>query len=114
MFSDFYLAFHFLDQHEMFQGHFESCLGISVVKVNPETKAIEDDEEKNTEVNVWLECGKYSAHHSWHDYSLDCGGRTFEDAIIELANLVWETYGDTYEWTEDDPDCFMVCRVPCE
>lgn len=33
---------------------------------------------------------------STHDWKLDCGGDTFEEAIIELANLVFKHHG-TYE-----------------
>ena len=29
-----------------------------------------------------------------HDIDLDCGGDTFEEAIIELAKLVKKYYGD--------------------
>ena len=78
MFNNFFDAFHYLKSHEMFQGMFESCLDIEVVKVNPLTKCIEDDENLNTEVNVWLECGKYSKNIRWHDINLDCGADTFE------------------------------------
>ena len=101
MFTDFFEAFHYLKNHTMFQGRFESCLDIEVVKVNPITKAIDDNKDLNTETNVWLECGKYIKYIPWHDMDLDCGGRTFEEAIIELANLVQEHYGDNYIWIED-------------
>lgn len=105
MFTDFYEAFHYLRKHEMFQGRLEECLDIEVVKVNPLNKIIEDDTSLNTETNVWLECGKYSAYMRWHDIELDCGGQIFEEAIIELANLVKKNYGDDYVWVEDEkPD----------
>ena len=87
----------------MFQGRFEECLDIDVVKVNPLNKTIEDDKSLNTETNVWLECGQYSKYTRWHDMELDCGGVTFEEAIIELANLVQKNYGDNYEWTDEKP-----------
>ena len=106
MFNNFFDAFHYLKSHEMFQGMFESCLDIEVVKVNPLTKCIEDDENLNTEVNVWLECGKYSKNIRWHDINLDCGTDTFENAIIELAKLVKEYYGDEYIWNDDDEPKF--------
>ena len=102
MFTDFYDAFHYLRKHEMFQGRLEECLDIEVVKVNPLNKTIEDDRSLNTETNVWLECGKYSEYMRWHDIELDCGGQTFEEAVIKLANLVKENYGDDYVWIEDE------------
>ena len=106
MFENFYDAFHYLRKHEMFQGNFESCLDIEVVKVNPLTKSIDDDNSLNTEVNVWLECGKYSQYVNWHDIELDCGGQTFEEAIVELANLVKKNYGDNYEWFDEKPEWY--------
>jgi hypothetical protein len=105
-FTDFHDAYHFLSEHHYFEHgkwkepHFEESLSIMVVKVNPETKAIDDDESKNTLTNVWLECGNWEdiPDHGWsgyvHDMELDCGGDTFEEAIINLANLVLEHYGE--------------------
>ena len=31
MFTDFYEAYHYLREHNMFQGNFQSCLDIEVV-----------------------------------------------------------------------------------
>jgi hypothetical protein len=51
-------------------------------------------------VQVWLEHGpweqldKTSLPQHTHDWDLDCGGDTFEEAIIELANLVKRHYND--------------------
>ena len=107
MFTDFYEAYHYLREHNMFQGNFQSCLDIEVVKVNPLSKSIDDDDTLNTETNVWLECGKYSKYIPYHDFELDCGGVTFEEAIIKLANLVKKYYGDDYVWVEDEkPEWF--------
>lgn len=100
MFKDFYESFHYLQEHPMFQGCFESCLYIAVVKLNPLTKRIDDNPDLNTEVNVWLECGEYSSHINCHDFDLDCGGKTFEEAICELAELVKSKYGDDYIWKD--------------
>ena len=105
MFTDFYTAYQFLYNHPIFQeevnynndiwneSHFQQCLDIDVVKVNPETLNIDDDETKNTKAQIWLECGHYDKECRWHDIELDCGADTFELAIIELANLVMEWYG---------------------
>jgi hypothetical protein len=43
----------------------------------------------NTEVRVWLESGCYDeVHGGTHDINLDCGGKSFEEAIIKMANLL--------------------------
>lgn len=94
---NFYDAFYFLENHPIFNGRFQEGLDIMVVKVNPETESIEDDRSKNTEVRVWLETGPYlydDPHGcKWcHDIDLDCGGHTFEEAVIELAKLVKKKY----------------------
>lgn len=107
MFNDFYKAFNYLHKHPLFQERFHECLDIEVVKLNPKTKAIDDNRELNTETNVWLEAGQYSEYIRYHDLNLDCGGRTFEEAIVKLANLVQQHYGDNYKWEEAGPPEFM-------
>lgn len=97
--------------------------------VNPETNEIDDNESLNTKFQTWLEvclpasnmeilsflsmdgsteeiaknAHKYNLFDQYrfhlHDYELDCGGDTFEEAIINLATLVLEKYGDYI------PDC---------
>jgi len=108
MFTDFYTAYHWLYEHPIFQeeiksklfndiyneSRFQQCLDIDIVKINPETNSIDDDETKNTKVQIWLECGRYDKECRWHDIELDCGADTFEKAIIELVNLVMEWYGE--------------------
>lgn len=89
---DFYESFNYLENHKIFAGAFTCVLDIAVVKVNPETLEIDDDETKNTKINVWLECGPKRENYFEHDIDLDCGGDTFEDAIIELAKLVKNKY----------------------
>lgn len=85
---------------------FEESLSIEVVKVNPDTETIVKDSKKNKETRIWLECGPVvlekrtwetpviSVHVVSHDYKLDCGGRTFEEAIVNLYHLVKKHYGD--------------------
>ena len=58
----------------------------------------------NTKTEVWLEFGRAFIDYSItddvmfeHDYRLDCGGDTFEEAIIKLANLVDQFYYDNGE-----------------
>ena len=116
-FSDFYEAFNFLRNHklcecEIDQGnrrksvvnYFDRCLSISVVKINPETGEIDANMSNNTKTEVWLEFGRAFIDYSItddvmfeHDYRLDCGGDTFEEAIIKLANLVDQFYYDNGE-----------------
>lgn len=114
-FNDFYEAYTFLSKHEMCKSklyvdgklyshtinHFERCLDIAVVKVNADTLEIDDNEIENVKTQVWLEFGrafldldKSESVQFEHDMRLDCGADTFEEAIIELANLVDKYYYD--------------------
>lgn len=118
-FDDFYQAYNFLKNHKMCEceievskskkskyliNRFDRCLDISVVKVNPETEEIDKDMKSNTKTEVWLEFGRAFIDNEIsdnvmfeHDYRLDCGADTFEEAIIKLANLVDEFYLDNGE-----------------
>lgn len=93
---DFYNSYQFLDNHKIFNGNFTYQLWFEIVKVNPETNAIDVDTNKNTKVQIWLEHGPYDAEWGGctHDIDLDCGGDTFEEAIIKLAELVKNKYGE--------------------
>ena len=100
MMEKFYDAWMFLSTHKMFRNLFECGLYTVVVKVNPETDAVDDDDNKNTKVQIWLEHGPYEiqpgnccSQHT-HDWDLDCGGDTFEDAVIKLAELVKKHYNN--------------------
>ena len=110
--NEFYEAWWWLQNHPKFYhpefntpGFFET-LDISVQKVDPETRRIEDDKSRNTRVEIWLEAGPYhviqgdevdlygdGVAHS-HDYDLDCGGATYEEAILKMAKLVKKHHGD--------------------
>ena len=104
--KDFYEAWWFLYNHpsfvdnENYQWGFQDCLDIDVQKVDPKTCKIEDDKSRNTKTEIWFECGQFVSSTNImgkireHDIRLDCGGDTFEEAIIELANLVKKYYGD--------------------
>lgn len=102
--KDFHEAWRFLNEHKAFSymgiQDFRRCLSIEVVKVNPKTKSIDDNQTLNSETNVWLECGDYEYDDiakdlmPTHDIRLDCGAKTFEQAIIKLANLVRKCYGE--------------------
>ena len=101
MMNRFYDAWQFLAGHPVFvriddmiqepsSWYFMRNLDIEVVKVTPSTNRISDKESENTKTVVWLECGT----NDDHDLDLDCGGDTFEEAIIELAELVRKKFGD--------------------
>ena len=84
---------------------FRRTLDIYVVKVNPISKRVSLNHTENTHTEIWLESGAWvkDLHMGWmasHDYELDCGGDTYEEAIMNLAQLVLTKYGD-YE-NEDD------------
>lgn len=114
-------AWHFLHGHPMFKspkesrfsnGNFQQCLDIMVTQVNPANDTIEDDKTLNTKTVVWLECGPYEEGHLVHDLDLDCGADTFEEAIIELADLVYDHYGpykkpELTEEERQDMDAFF-------
>lgn len=121
--SKFFDAWWFLSEHPMFNHpddvralkgetfegkpipvdpRFLSNLDIAVVKVNPKTNKISDHKKKNTSVRVWLEAGGWDEDEHFgvmqtmgcHDWRLDCGGKTFEKAIIKLAKNVRKYYND--------------------
>ena len=104
--KDFYDSWFFLrsnpiyelgEKRDSYHWDFLRNLYIEVVKVNPETNSIDDDKTKNTKTMVWLEYGPDGCH----DIRLDCGGDTFEEAIIKLANLVNEHYENGYPKIDD-------------
>ena len=80
-----YDAFWYLVEKEYYNG-----LSIEIVKVNPKTKRVDKDRSKNTLVQYWLETGLFDKEEGIfeHDYELDDGGDTFEEAIIRLAENV--------------------------
>lgn len=106
MIKDFYEAWWFLSEHPHFEmknkyfktSMFAQSLSIDVQKVNPNTCSIDEDEKENTKVEIWLECGPQlyneitKRFEPSHEVDLDCGGDTFEEAIINLANIVNEKY----------------------
>jgi len=102
--TDFCEAFYYLNKQPEFiepdfrgsvdEGDFLNHTNIMVVKVNPKTFSIDDDVEKNTLTQVWLEPGtwEYSEDtkkiEAFHHYQWDCGGNTFEEAVLKLANMI--------------------------
>lgn len=80
--------------------------------VCPKTNRIEDDQTKNTKLQYWVEIlipfkldwnkedtkyhyspGTEYAH--MHDWKLDCGGDTYELAILKAHRLMTKKYGKT-------------------
>ena len=90
-----YKAFWWLEEnHEWVMNN----LDISLMKVNPLTNKIDDDKSKNTKYEYWLETGPWVEDEDFgmiaaHDYQLDCGGDTFEEAVCFLAKNVESVYG---------------------
>ena len=83
-------------------GTFVGQVEIEIVPtmVNPDTKEYDtDDEERNTEFAWWIEvCHPCEFEDSGivnsHNWKLDCGGTTPEEAIMVLYKNVLEQYGD--------------------
>lgn len=106
------------DNHVSFLEHesawLRAMIEISPHKVCPETGKIEDDPARNTKIEWWYEFGPYdllprdehgsSIQSHWHDYLLDGGADTYEEAVLEIAAKVHKFYGndrqiiDTPEW----------------
>lgn len=84
-------------------------------KVNPDTNRIEEDDALNTRIQWWYEFGPWSLTPgepsiATHDYELDSGTETYEQAIIEIARKVHDNYGndrrvvDSEEWRKGGGD----------
>ena len=113
--EEFYYAWQWLINHPALKYGDGSAitenLKIEVVKINPLIQDIDEDEKLNTEVAIWLSTGPAEFFESedeiedsilWtHDQNLDASGATFEDAILELFELVKYNYGD---YSEEEGD----------
>lgn len=84
-------------------GCFSDLVWIDLAYVNPRNNIISDDDSLNTKPEVWIEAGPYVDASEWgfshsdrwvksHDYRLDCGGDTLEEALCELFVLVNRYY----------------------
>ena len=104
-------SYTFLLDHPIFQNAFKACLEFEVVKVDPQTCQIEDDELRNTKPQVRLKCGPLLSNifgdYPLHDGDLDCAAGSFEAAIVTLAKLVREKYG-----TREKPRPFDTDSLP--
>lgn len=106
--------------HQEYVPHnmFHEQLYIMWTWVDPVTKMVEDDQERNTSFEVWLEHGcvhdltndDFTPDSEWdkytcsHDWDLDCGGPNLDEALIELAMRVKHFYG---EYDTEDPQAFV-------
>jgi hypothetical protein len=85
-------------QEEIGGNFFCNCLFIDVVKVNPINNIISPIKSLNTKTQVWLEAGEPyidknvspDVQFNCHNHDYDSGEDTFEEAIIEMANLVYK------------------------
>ena len=115
--NEFYKAWYWLCDHPIFRNKFQYCLDIEPVLVNPETRRVEDDASLNTKAEIWVEIGPYDSRWITHDIDLDCGGWTFEEAILELYKLVLAKYGDyngaivNIDGNISDEDFIIFCTV---
>jgi hypothetical protein len=84
---------------------------------------VQEDKSKNRHVECWLEFGPLSYGYSvdWedttrlqheHDWRLDTGGSTFDEAIVSLARLVKKFYGD-YKLGKRTDDCDTPICADC-
>lgn len=97
----------------LFRHAIDENLSIFYAKVD-RTKTTNKDKKKNKFVECWLEFGpirygynqpefeakddhKHSYTQYYHDATLDCGASTFDKALVILARLVREQYGDYKE-----------------
>ena len=75
--------------------------------VCPSTNRIEQFHALNTKTQLWVEFMSpmyVESDDEWvqaHDYELDCGGDSYDEAIDELYKNVLSTYGD---YTQKDAD----------
>lgn len=95
-------------------GCFDECIDVEFVFVDPQTNTIEDDDDRNTDLRIWIEAGPWydqseggtaecHLEGGWHEYNrwigshdsrLDCGGRSAEEALLKLARHVRFFYND--------------------
>lgn len=100
--------YYWITQHPKYVPFADSAIiEITPHMVCPETNRIEDLQLLNTKLQFWVELliphfdEQFKQHCHAHDYELDCGGDTWEEAVENLYKLVLEKYGD---YTEEDMD----------
>lgn len=82
---------------------------MTVNPVQPRSHHVSGVEERNTVCEVWAESGPryWRTPEDWaagtsHDWELDCGGATFEQAYVNLARKIWEKYGNDRSKAHED------------
>ena len=112
-------------EEDVMMGSLFECADLSVVYVDPTDERISDDPARNTDFRIWLETGgwmdqsldepsyepdggwtKYNKWAKCHDYRLDCGARTMEDLLVQLALRVGFYYGEL----RDAPEVMKPCE----
>jgi len=79
-------------------------LSIFYAKVDADGE-VNDDASLNVNEECWLELGPMEWGYAtpwdeetslmkYHAVELDCGGKTFDEALVEMANLVLKEYGN--------------------
>lgn len=67
-------------------------------RVNPDDRRVSEDKALNTRLEWWAESGEWGWSddpvNRYHNYKLDCGGATYEEAVIAMARKVWKHYGN--------------------
>ena len=90
---------------------------LDILYAKTDGKRVNKDHSKNKHIECWLEFGPVEygymggGQYDWdtetgemfyHDWRLDCGGPTFDAALIRLARLVRRVYGDYKPWVRHD------------
>lgn len=111
--GDFWVAWHWLNEHPLFyrftkelhekwllenRGVLDGCIEVTPAKVNPETLRRSEDPTKNTKLEFWVEVftvGSWGADTTdVHDYECDTGGDTYEQAIVKVAEKIYQHHGN--------------------
>jgi hypothetical protein len=108
----------------LFRYALDENLDIHYAKTNSRGVVVKDA-SKNTVVRCWLEFGQllYEYPSEWHtstqrlnyhDINLDCGGDTFDEALIKLAKLVLKHYGDYASEPIMEGECGQPVCADCK
>jgi hypothetical protein len=101
----------------------DTNLVIFYTKVD-ESGHVNVDKTKNVKVECWLEFGPEAYDYdgdgfdettlqSSHDWQLDCGAATFDEALVLLARNVLDQYGDYTSGLPRFHDCPAAPCVDC-
>ena len=110
-------SFRIYDHAHLFHYALDCNLNIHYTHVDDKGN-VSDKKSENIYTACWLEFGRLQydsdtletrgqldhINHN-HDWELDCGGPTFDEALVKLANNVLKYYGDYV----DDNDGYDTC-----